>query len=664
MSGTPRIAARSRWLLRGAVVLGSIALIAFAWPGESTAPLAGDLHGSAASLHRAGAAAPASSIAARSAAGSQRAALAGALRLEGQVIGADKQPVAGARVSINDGRAAVTEADGSFAFDGLAAGRYRVIAELGDRYAEDQDVALDDTSEPVTLTLVRGPTLVVHAVERDHRPIAGATVEVSSRKFVTGSDGAARIRGVDGDDEYVTVSAPGHVGVHERVITSDDPADTVEWTAVLDPGAEVTGTIVDQDGVPVPDAYLELESVGGGRNHSATADETGAWRVPGVGAGPYVARASSNRHIPTADQPVELDGAHATAGLVVRVQLGGEITGLVVDITGHPIADAQVSAAGGGDTTDASGRFTVRGLAPATYTVTANTRTLGAAHQDVVVARGRPAELTFVLVPSSLAGIVVDSRGEPVENARVIASSDALGVYDLVHSDASGHFDLGGLLPGRYQIVARRPDSAVDGPAVEATTADRRIRLVVSEPAGITGRVILDGAPVRYYGVAVGQDPGNLFLQPAPVRSLDGRFHQPDVPAGKLVVILLGPGFERRVVDVQPVAGTTTDLGDIVVTRGGRLRGRVIDAGGAGVAGATIRATGSGLSHDLTRLDATLRGECWATSDALGSFELAGLPSSLDGFEIEATHPAHGSSATRPLAPGATDVTLVLGPRP
>src|SRR5262245_9127056 len=59
----------------------------------------------------------------------------GALRLEGQVVDArDSQPVGGAIVWLGSEppRTTTSEADGSFAFEGLLARRYRVEAWKGD----------------------------------------------------------------------------------------------------------------------------------------------------------------------------------------------------------------------------------------------------------------------------------------------------------------------------------------------------------------------------------------------------------------------------------------------------------------------------------------------------------------------------------------------------
>jgi len=271
-----RVRWRWRWLVRPAVLLALGLVLVMAGAGHSTSNTSeprdrDEVAGRALAF-------PTVMTGAPSLAG--RAIEPGALRLEGRIIDPEDQAIGGARVTLGDGRVVQSEVDGSFAFDGLAEGRYDVTAEHGDQYAEVQDVRLDETSEPVMVTLVRGPTLVLHVTDPHGRPIAGATVELTPRTFVTGTDGTARIRGVAIDDEYVVVSAAGRAGVRERVTTSDDPAATIDWTIVLAAGAEVAGTVIDPDGRPVPDAYVELEQANGARRDAVFADDTGAWRTP------------------------------------------------------------------------------------------------------------------------------------------------------------------------------------------------------------------------------------------------------------------------------------------------------------------------------------------------------------------------------------------------
>jgi hypothetical protein len=81
------------------------------------------------------------------------ALVAGELRLEGQVLDGAERPLAGAEVALETRPRAVTtsEADGYFAFDGLAAGDYTIVAHSDDRRTARVSVALTRTSEPVIL---------------------------------------------------------------------------------------------------------------------------------------------------------------------------------------------------------------------------------------------------------------------------------------------------------------------------------------------------------------------------------------------------------------------------------------------------------------------------------------------------------------------------------
>lgn len=665
--------ASRRWLVRPAVLLALIMVLVVARTGCSNATEAEREEGNRSdlalpdpSLGTGGAGGPDPTMQSRSP--DQLDVAPAVLRLEGRVVDPDDHAVGGARVTLGGaqvalggGRVVETEADGSFAFDDLPEGKYDITAEHGDQYAESQDVRLDESSEPVMLTLVRGPTLILHVTDPRGQPIPGATVELASRTFVTGTDGATRIRGVATDDEFVIVSAKGHARVRERVTTSDDPAATIEWTVVLVAGAEIAGTVVDQDGKPIPEAYVELEEANGDRSDSAFTDETGSWHLADIGAGKYVMRASSKLHIAAADLALDHDGAHPMTGVVLHVAPGGEISGIVVDDAGKPVAEARVTTGSGSETTDEGGRFVVHGLGPDKYDVTASTQALGAASQQVVLARGQHVEVKIVLTPSSIAGVVVDANGHPVEDASVFARADVPNGYAFEHTDAYGHFDLGGLPPGSYQLTAQRSESRVDSPAVQVTTGNRHVRLVVPDQAGITGRVVLDGKPVAYYGFSINEDPADTYDRPTPVRDPDGRFIQRDVAPGTFAVIIVGPGFARRVVAaVHVVSGRVTDVGDIVVTRGDSVRGRVVDERGAGIANATVRLTSSSYSMVRTGLGAIMQGDLSATTDARGHYEVVGLQGSTEGRRIEAVHPTLGMSGYRVLAAGETEVELVI----
>jgi len=587
------------------------------------------------------------------------AAAASLERLEGLVVDADDRPVAGARVSVG-GRHVMTEGDGSFAFDGLTRGEYTVIAERGGWYAEEQEVRLGEDTEPVTLQLALGATLVVRILDEAGAPIAGANIHVSGRDYKTGADGVARARGVDLEGEMVAISAPGHAGTRERVDTGDDPAATIERTFVLPGGAAISGVVVDEKGARVADAYVELESSVSGRTESAWTDEQGAWKVADLGRATYVMKASSPASISAGDQVVAHDGARARDGIVLRVGPGAEIEGDVVDASGAPVADARISGGSVSATTDEAGHFVARGLVADTYTLSVASPTHGAVDQVVMLAKGQKARVRFVVVPSNIAGFVVDARGQPVEDATIAARSESPAGFGFARSDERGRFDTGGLPPGRYQVTVSRGGSRVDSKAIEIATGTRDARLVVLDAARVTGRVLLDGKPVSYFGYALTEDADNVYSRPTTVRDEAGRFVEKDAEPGTYALVIVGPAFARTAIaNVRVVPGQTTDLGDIAVTRGQVLRGRVVDGSGAGVAGATVALSRDAYGNaPLARL---MSGARSATTDARGAFEIPGLVPGDGETTLEATHPVRGISAVTIVPPGGSAV-LVLAP--
>src|SRR3954470_21979408 len=104
----------------------------------------------------------------------------GTLRLEGQVIDAEDHPVGGATVVIasNPPRSLLTEGDGSFAFDGLIARPYTLLARAAQGVAGPITARLTARSEPVVLRLRPAARLTVTVVGGDGKAITGATVEL------------------------------------------------------------------------------------------------------------------------------------------------------------------------------------------------------------------------------------------------------------------------------------------------------------------------------------------------------------------------------------------------------------------------------------------------------------------------------------------------------
>jgi hypothetical protein len=78
----------------------------------------------------------------------------GTLRLDGQVIDANDAPFAGATITLSPtARTTTSEADGSFAFDGLGSRSYKLSARTPDGHTGAATVTLTATSDPVIIRL-------------------------------------------------------------------------------------------------------------------------------------------------------------------------------------------------------------------------------------------------------------------------------------------------------------------------------------------------------------------------------------------------------------------------------------------------------------------------------------------------------------------------------
>lgn len=607
--------------------------------------------------------------------GEQQHSDAGTLQLEGQVIDDQLKPVAGAQVTLllDVPRKTTSEADGSYSFGNLAPGPYRLVAHKDAQSSSTTRARLSATSDPVTLRMRPGATVVVTVVAADGgAPIQGATVADKARSLVTGPDGIAKLGGMD---EYGTIeiTAPGFSPAGFSITKPEDPHGTIERTVKLARGALLAGTVVGPDGSPIGDATVKIEGAATEWSGSAETDAKGAWSVPILAADRYAVTATSEIYAAAAPITVALDGKTSKTGVVVQVEVGAQLVGTVVDANGRPFAGATVSlvdADGGSydDTSGADGRFAFLGTTAGAFWVWATTAAQASTRIEVQLVRDQRVEVHLVLADSSVAGIVVDSKGEPVAEAVVRARSRLIVVGRIPPelTDAKGAFDLGGLPAGEYEIVVSRPEQTgkqrLEGTTIKAP--DRNVKIVVPDLSSIAGRVLFDGQPMQYLGLIVTDHPEFSWqVTPVAIRTHDGRFVHKGVPPGTWGVIVGGPGVARKVLEnVEVTEGKVTDLGDLVLDRGQRVRGRVTTKDGAAVAGATVSVT-EGVSFLAdTPLKLAMQGNLSALTDASGAYQVDGIWKEADGNEIVATHPTLGSSGTRTLSPKVSSLDLVIAP--
>ncbi|HEY5947648.1 MAG TPA: sigma-70 family RNA polymerase sigma factor, partial [Kofleriaceae bacterium] len=616
----------------------------------------------------------------------------GALRLEGQVIGADEKPVGGAIVAIdtNPPRTVTSEADGSFVFDHLMGRDYKLEARADDGYAGPAYLRLAEDTEPVILRLGPGASVTVEVRDADSgAPIAGAAVELRSTlswTATTGDDGVARLRGVGGSgfDMSLKVAAQGYAPELRRV--SPSPGDDRRELMTLRRGASVSGRAITTDGKLIASARVLAVStaepfpLADPRRDGVITGKNGEWSVASVAAGSYRFVLTHPDYEPATTAPVVVDGTTPRSGIEIRAAAGGEVRGTVTSTSGAPVVAADVRFVASGGVvwrtarqafTDTDGKYVIRGL-PRRRAQLVATHVSGASDLvDIDLTNSARATANLTLsIDGAIDGTVVTTSGEPVPEAQVVAEPDWSGnvtererwgvrgdQYRI--ADAAGKFHIGGLPAGNYRVRAARPGTSESmlwtqvGQVVPTNTTG--LRLTVSSPSTLEGRVLYeDGSPPPAFTVAVG------YATPKPFATADGRFSI-EVPGGAFNLAVSGPTFIRKLVAIEVKDGSKKDLGTVTVKRGRSISGRVIDASGMPVAAATV-AAGQLLTGDGQKLyiESESVGAQETTTDGQGRFVMSGFPPASITVTAGKDGVGRSQSVSIPSGPSSAEVELVL----
>ena len=228
----------------------------------------------------------------------------------GAVLGADGQPVAGARVLVGrippatrqvagfgtvgtpPPQRTATDAEGAFALEGLEPGRLDVqVRTAQDAPWTGEVTVIVGQAAELVVTLEAGATLAGTVHDPGGRPVAGARVMVGAEGDLatsttrTAADGSFRLTGLQPGLVRVDAWKPG-VG---RASAARAPrlSREVRWDARLEPGEPVGGRVVDGEGEPLVGWAVDAMDAGHALRRVARArtGSGGAFRLEGCPAG-------------------------------------------------------------------------------------------------------------------------------------------------------------------------------------------------------------------------------------------------------------------------------------------------------------------------------------------------------------------------------------------
>jgi len=509
---------------------------------------------------------------------------------------------------------------------------------------------------------------VEFAGRTDRKPAASARTDRDGRFTLALEKGSGGRLAIASDAWYVRGSGEGRAAGDEAMLrVSPLTSDRDLGDIVLGRTGAVSGVVHDEVGKPVAGVRVSVATgglgLGLGRSGGEVTGVDGRFERSGLRPGKYTIATASPDHVPTKTK-IEVGDGERRDGVVLTLHSGRTIAGVVVDDRGTPLAGMRVGADRARElapgvqvqttnqaeatTTDASGRFVLRGLEGATVNVEAwgkghaRGRVAGVAvgTSDLVVEMARNGQVR---------GRVVDAAGEGVAGSRVVArpAGEQAGPWideAGVTTDAAGEFVLDSVRPGAVRVVATgdhlraesdpidvRPGGRVEGVRVVAARG-ATVAVTVRDGAGkpIAGAKVKVTAPAaapagrgqRAMSVRRRVDAdgtGDVMIgDPAVLGSAttdaDGVARVAGLRAGPVVV----DASDAKHAPAKSPPLTVPDAGEVetqlTLLAGGFVQLHVLDAANAPLPGASYKLTGPAGAGDEPP---TERGTCDASGLAL-----------------------------------------------
>jgi beta-lactamase regulating signal transducer with metallopeptidase domain/protocatechuate 3,4-dioxygenase beta subunit len=518
--------------------------------------------------------------------------------------------------------------DGSFRFEDLPAGRYRLNVR-----------AHAARSEMPTLS---GETLGTHNQEFEVAPVAeGGEIEpVDLGELVIEAEKKAAAQ------RQQPVEAVAKPQAKPEPKAKPEPqveSEAASAEAAAKPG--VRGRVVlASDGSLVIGAEVRLVTWNEGRSRydtqKTTSDDLGEFEFKHVPRGTnelvaYHGELASRKSM-YQGEPVEVAADGKSYPLsTLKLAPTPRIVARVVSVAdGKPVADAVVhpvwSDGERDQRTDANGEATLRRLTNEVWHIEVKAKGFAQQVQAINLANTETARVTFELAPgAALEGTVRDEAGKPVAGAEIsVFPADFNGEQiEYLKTDGAGkyRFDYLPVTKGLMLMLSR--DGYADmreAVTLEAgAAAARSLDLVLKQrPHGGTVRGVVtdkDGKPIA--GAAVRNDGRSSRDFRTATTDANGKFTVDNVFEGSVgyEVILKAQDFAPQRVAFKP--GTREEPGEVAVALapGHRVRGRVVDAAGKPIAGVRIASSdgnrGGGFNFGQT-----------GTTDAAGRFAFDSLP--------------------------------------
>lgn len=476
---------------------------------------------------------------------------------------------------------AVTDDFGDYRLSGMAFGDWLISVEKNGFLTTAEQIQSLDSTEPVTLDwqLSTESVLTGTVIDSAGNPVVGVSVTAVcgtvSRTAVSDTGGRWKIDALGAGDYTLSFFAAGYAPVKTTVsglLTGETRA--LAPVAFAD-GYEFSGTVSDENGLPILGAAVTMESRGGEFAATVLTGSNGRFAFSQLPAGRYAFRIKADGFT-TVTRTMVLNGDMTESFTMTREYA---LEGALKDVSGKPLAgEALVSLYRNSDgaflnrvkATNGIYRFT--GLAAGDYFVLPTSAScLFDAEMVTLSGDENTVALDFIACAGEITGTIRDDGGNPIAGAVVsLAVRDPLcGVWKSLETetDRFGRYTLAATPGGTILLTAEKNGFASQTLSIETVPGQSHsLDWRLSTSQSVQGTVYDDsGAPVANATVAlIPNDSSKTMLSTKTDANGHYCFERAPVGGAMLEVYVWGYYIGRQ----QVALADATELFNIELARG------------------------------------------------------------------------------------------------
>ncbi|MCP4962195.1 MAG: hypothetical protein GY925_23370, partial [Actinomycetia bacterium] len=424
----------------------------------------------------------------------------------GRVVDQFDDPIGGANVRVHGPVFidTLTNSDGTFAFHGLGAWDWNVVAWLGDAVSGPNDPVsvADDFIDGLELTLELAPVITGHLVDESGNGIAGVearlfrsdgiptnwtTTTALDGRFIIHTegvpDGPYTLYFQDEEHRFRSMWLGGATVWQNYPDTTVDQAQMFDLTrhrfhfdVTMVPRGIVSGAVTDVHGDPVQGIVVRWLGSSLALGKSSQTGPDGNYEIDWVDNGDFTLMFDSPdgeyvdtfydsvTSAPDATKLEIVEPGGRLDGIDQQIDRMPSVSGVVVGPDGSPLSGIEVEVGSKTAMTDQDGSYTVIGVSPGSRPVRFSDPLRHYAPEwfDQVVDRadstgfdlGLNDRLTDIdaqlAVGAKIVGTVTDADGQPIPEALITAYNET-----SVTADENGYYEVTGLATGSYGLDSR-----------------------------------------------------------------------------------------------------------------------------------------------------------------------------------------------------------------